>query len=799
MTNDLENQQAIEPYFDREYYLAHNPDVVESGQDPLIHFYLYGWREGRDPSATFSTVYYSGANPDVADADINPLLHYAQRGHLENRATHPKNRELEDQQAIEPYFDREYYLAHNPDVVESGQDPLIHFYLYGWREGRDPSATFSTVYYSKANPDVADADINPLLHYAQRGHLENRATHPKNRELEDQQAIEPYFDREYYLAHNPDVVESGQDPLIHFYLYGWREGRDPSATFSTNYYLDTNTDVADADINPLIHYARLGEVEGRLTAKPAFNPGEREILEQFFDKEFYLNNNPDLIDAYHDALEHFHLYGWREGRDPNQNFSTKYYLETNWDIVHADINPLLHYGLTGRREGRTPKRKLHEKRTILEKAKDARSYYIKRQFKIGEQRISADHIVQLTRRHKDSHLMFSFSHDDYGENFGGVQNIIRREVNKTIELNGAYFHISPVDYSRALHEEHQAMHAFLRCRYNGVYLGYLTMADLIEAANNMKVLSIESTTVVHHMMGFAPELIATFARQNSNRVYAWAHDYFDACEKYTLLRNDLIFCAAPKIDSGSCRICVYGEGRSAHVSRIKAFFSELKPVVIAPSRFALESWAKFTECEFSYGVINEPVKFKFHDTQLAANRNTVKKDGTTVLRVAYLGARVTHKGWDTFRALAEKNDGNNCIEFYHIGDDHGDFISEKTVQFIPVKVAESNPNAMIDAVVAHKIDVVINCPKWPETFNFVTYEAIAGGAFVITTKSSGNVSEFLKTEAPDQSYVAADDEEVFSIFQKKEVFEIVNTAVRRTGELRATFGTIDFLETRTLN
>jgi O-antigen biosynthesis protein len=40
-------------------------------------------------------------------------------------------------------FDRKYYLAMNPDVARSGNDPLLHYLLHGEREGRRPNPRLS--------------------------------------------------------------------------------------------------------------------------------------------------------------------------------------------------------------------------------------------------------------------------------------------------------------------------------------------------------------------------------------------------------------------------------------------------------------------------------------------------------------------------------------------------------------------------------------------------------------------------------------------------------------------------------
>ncbi|MBY0294466.1 MAG: hypothetical protein K2X71_00250 [Methylobacterium sp.] len=72
-------------------------------------------------------------------------------------------------------FDPVYYLDTYPDVAAHGCDPLEHYLVFGWKEGRDPSAQFSTTGYLSANPDVAAAGINPLVHYRMHGLSEGRS------------------------------------------------------------------------------------------------------------------------------------------------------------------------------------------------------------------------------------------------------------------------------------------------------------------------------------------------------------------------------------------------------------------------------------------------------------------------------------------------------------------------------------------------------------------------------------------------------------------------------------------------
>ncbi len=73
----------------------------------------------------------------------------------------------------------------------------------------------------------------------------------------------PGFDANFYLRWYPDVLRYAGGPLEHYVIHGWREGRDPSAGFSTARYLAHHADVRASGVNPLIHFLENGLAEGR--------------------------------------------------------------------------------------------------------------------------------------------------------------------------------------------------------------------------------------------------------------------------------------------------------------------------------------------------------------------------------------------------------------------------------------------------------------------------------------------------------------------------------------------------------
>ncbi len=188
--------------FDAAYYLGNNPDIKQSGLDPLTHYHLHGWREGRRPNF---------------------------------------------------YFDPAFYLDENPDVRTVGIDPLLHYLWAGEREGRRPVLYFDPVWY-RARYAVPEGE-NGLAHFLV--HRRSGETSPL-----------PEFDSAWYLNTYPDIAAAGMDPLEHFLVQGYREARNPSPDFDVRFYRRRYLRGAP-DENPLLHYVRHRGDPGLFTSCPA--------------------------------------------------------------------------------------------------------------------------------------------------------------------------------------------------------------------------------------------------------------------------------------------------------------------------------------------------------------------------------------------------------------------------------------------------------------------------------------------------------------------------------------------------
>ena len=133
--------------FDRKHYLAQINTADLKGLSALRHYVLYGDAAGLTPSPMFDLKHYDAHCGERHG--LNRLLHYGLV--LRHQGIYPT-----------AWFDGEYYLQANPDVMQSGRDPLEHFQNWGWREGRSPLPGLDLRRLLNSQPQLRVAKDNPL-------------------------------------------------------------------------------------------------------------------------------------------------------------------------------------------------------------------------------------------------------------------------------------------------------------------------------------------------------------------------------------------------------------------------------------------------------------------------------------------------------------------------------------------------------------------------------------------------------------------------------------------------------------
>ncbi|CAA6819304.1 MAG: Glycosyltransferase [uncultured Sulfurovum sp.] len=80
-------------------------------------------------------------------------------------------------------FGKVYYIDEYADLKRKNINPLWHYYWYGWRENRIPSAAFDIFWYQEKYLQDYVAPINPVLHYELIGKDKNYEIKPEYKGL----------------------------------------------------------------------------------------------------------------------------------------------------------------------------------------------------------------------------------------------------------------------------------------------------------------------------------------------------------------------------------------------------------------------------------------------------------------------------------------------------------------------------------------------------------------------------------------------------------------------------------------
>jgi hypothetical protein len=257
------------------------------------------------------------------------------------------------------------------------------------------------------------------------------------------------------------------------------------------------------------------------------------------------------------------------------------------------------------------------------------------------------------------------------------------------------------------------------------------MAEMTEGVARCVAAGREVRLIIHHLLGHSPEALTALAHASQVReVPFWLHDFFTLCTRYTLQRNELVFCGAPEAESNACGLCVFGHSRSLHQARVAAFFKAVPILAVAPSQVTADFWRIKSSLQ-TKGLVVVP-----HVVLEERLRTMPERIETGApITVGFLGAAVAHKGWPVFAEMMNRHSGPE--KRFVVFSDKRPGLGED--DWHRVHVTTDTPDAMSRAVARARVDIVLHWATWPETFSFTTFEALSAGAWLLTNPVSGNV------------------------------------------------------------
>jgi hypothetical protein len=256
-------KNKISAIFDEDHYLSQCRETNFGDLSPIEHYITVGWKQKINPCKEFSVEDYIKENPSVISKDIEPLYHClitAGKYNKKNTTNQSLNGVKDDIkkliETVSAYFDAEFYFIQTQN--RDFGDPVLHYVTQGWKQLLDPHPEFSVAFYLNNNPDVAAGGFEPYFHWIATGRHADRPTSrsffPAKAYTDSEKLVAPYFDCHFYLKSYPDVAKSKYNPLIHYMRSGWREGRNPTASFKTGDYLLSHPEVVFSGQNPFAHY-----------------------------------------------------------------------------------------------------------------------------------------------------------------------------------------------------------------------------------------------------------------------------------------------------------------------------------------------------------------------------------------------------------------------------------------------------------------------------------------------------------------------------------------------------------------
>mgnify|MGYP002380622099 CR=1 FL=1 len=352
--------------------------------------------------------------------------------------------------------------------------------------------------------------------------------------------------------------------------------------------------------------------------------------------------------------------------------------------------------------------------------------------------------------------------DRYQDHVGGIQTCAREEQQLLLAAGHAYIAISPWQPLPGL-DTGDADAWLCDVSIDGQWLG-TTRGEAARAALARLLAARRSHLVVHSLLGHHAGWIEQLgeAVRFEQRLF-WLHDFFSLCTGFHLLRNEVSACGAPPVESVSCRLCLHGAARPAHLDRVHGLFSRLSFRVIAPSASALDLWTARTHLPHDDAVLLP------HRRLEARSAARPARPAGRPLRVAFVGQPAAHKGWFIFRDLLECLRRDSRYAWYHLG---ATAEAHPLVTHVAVRHALDRPQAMQQAIKAHEIDIALILSLGAETFCLTAHEALAGGALLVALAGSGHVADLARSTRG--GHLFPDEEGLLMAFRDGSLIEAVD-------------------------
>ena len=253
-------RDLVRTSMDYAYYVSTYEDLKDlNPEEAAAHYCDTGWREGLNPAGWFDTNFYLTEYSDVASTGQNPFLHFIIYGRAEGKA--PNGQDIDPSGHIGQGAEgQSYVVADKGDensTTTTSDEPsgtsessgAVQQRVDRWNRGLSDrqirvKALVDSSYYVSRHPN--------LTTILEKGNFENAADYYVRQGCKRGHSAHPFFEPKHYLDQGPSLPE-GVDPFEHYLFDGHAEGFEPSPYFDSDWYRSQYMRSSD-DMSPLEHY-----------------------------------------------------------------------------------------------------------------------------------------------------------------------------------------------------------------------------------------------------------------------------------------------------------------------------------------------------------------------------------------------------------------------------------------------------------------------------------------------------------------------------------------------------------------
>jgi len=365
------------------------------------------------------------------------------------------------------------------------------------------------------------------------------------------------------------------------------------------------------------------------------------------------------------------------------------------------------------------------------------------------------------------------SHTDYLISMGGTEKSIYEHMKDREGRGEGTLIIYPV--------QHHSLGDTAPAIKYGVYIneikqGYYSLDELLSILKLAK--SQIKEMHIHHLLFWQyhdfKRIYQSMIKENIPISY-FAHDFFACCSSYHMIQENETgsrTCINQMENStveAVCSSCIHGKTVDEWRRMLATILSSSVAIVV-PSEFVKKTF------QIIYPDFSDKIKVRPH-LKLIEN-GFVSRDRVSKrkISIAYLGYKMDNKGWATWEKVFNHPELVIKYDFYHIGsqEKYADQVKSYSYSFI-----EQGIMAAVEVLKEHEIDIVILWSIVPESYSYTLQEAIAAGAYILTSKKSGNIASVVQQRGENCGAVLKSDNELIELLKDEKRVRMLTSFDRK--------------------